>query len=67
MKNDHVRIVLDNGTHRDFNLSRVFTESDIKSLLTDVLLFVKNGEREMNKIHSWYEVEKDQKGDSKPV
>jgi hypothetical protein len=64
---NHIRVVIDNGTHRDFDLSRVFTESDIKSLLTSVLIFVKTGEREGHKIHSWYEVEEGQRGDSVPA
>ena len=64
---NNIRIVLDNGSHRDFSLSRVLTESDIKSLLTDVLIFVKNGEERFNRIHSWYDVEPGEKGDSRPV
>lgn len=66
-KQTKMRVVLNNGTHRDFETGRVFTESDIKSLLTDVLIFVKNGQRSYSEIHSWYPVEPNEIGDSRPA
>jgi hypothetical protein len=67
MENTHIRVVLNNGKHRDFNLQRVFTTSDINSLVTDILIFVKNGERAGYDIHSWYGVKENEKGDSTPA
>ncbi|HTF22022.1 MAG TPA: hypothetical protein VK658_28270 [Chryseolinea sp.] len=65
---EKIRVVLTNGTHRDFDLERVFTTSDINSLLNNVLIFIKlHGENRNHKIHSWYPVNGNEVFDSKPA
>lgn len=55
---DKIRIVLDNGTHRDFNTRKVLTKSDVDCLVSDVLTFVKvHGERKYARIAAWFPVE----------
>lgn len=63
MEKELIRVVLDDGTRRDFNLSRVFTNSDMRYLVTDILIFVKS---RPHSIHSWYQVKEGEVTDGIP-